>query len=185
MSASRAERNGDLLSGDEEAYTALYTRMAGRIYGHACNMLGDTDDAQEVTAETFTRLARAIQERRLRPDTRIDAWLFTVAGNACFDVFRKRRTRRHLPWDPERHDELLLSRRTETPEGSLESTETVRRVRATLLKLPPKHRQALLLRECDALSVAEIGSVLHMTESGVKSLLHRAREEFRRHYGAA
>jgi RNA polymerase sigma-70 factor (ECF subfamily) len=76
---------------------------------------------------------------------------------------------------------------SDDPEGEFGQAETSEEVQVILNKLSHKHRTALILKEFQGMSGDEIGEVMGLTRSAVKSLLFRAREEFRqvylKHYG--
>jgi len=68
------------------------------------------------------------------------------------------------------------------PVGDYNQVETSGEVQTVLNKLSPKHRMALVLKESQGMSCDEIGDVMGASRSAVKSLLFRAREEFRQVY---
>jgi RNA polymerase sigma-70 factor (ECF subfamily) len=88
-----------------------------------------------------------------------------------------------LPWPAAWHDTPSAGP-ADDPENHLIASETQRAVRRALDALSPRARQALILREYEGLSYAELGSVLGVSQQAVKSILFRAREEFRKHYEA-
>ena len=92
--------------GDADAFEALVRRYERQIYSFTYRMLGDADDAADLTQESFVKAYRALP--RARPDTNVSAWLHRIAANACLDVLRRRQRLRWLPWNGARHDHLLL-----------------------------------------------------------------------------
>lgn len=167
--------------GDGAAFAALYARYERRIYGFAYRMRGDAADAADLTQETFLKAYRALD--KTDDQLHVSAWLHRIAANACRDLRRRRRLVRWLPWEDARHDRPSASR-TDDPEGRLLGDEAQRAVQRALDRMSPRQRQALILREFEGLSCAEIGAVLGVSPNAAKSLLFRAREEFRQRYRA-
>jgi len=155
------------LAGEQEAMMALVERFQGQVYGLCYRMLGQREDAEDMTQETFVRTLRSLhrwdQQRAFEP------WLLAIAGNRCRTLLA-RRMRRPRTTDlvdslPDRHDDLGTARHlAEEVELALES---VRR----------EYRQAFLLFHQQELSYAEIGEVLDCPLGTVKTWVHRARQE--------
>lgn len=166
--------------GDQAAFEAIFQRYERQLYSFIYRMMGDTDDAYDLTQETFVKAYRALG--RTNADLNISAWLHRIASNACLDVLRRRQRLRFLPWDGPMHDHLLLGSPLDDPERSALSQETRLTVQRVLDAMSPRHRQALVLREYEGMGCQEIGEVMGLGRSAVKSMLFRAREEFRQVY---
>jgi RNA polymerase sigma-70 factor (ECF subfamily) len=169
-------------AGDPAAFAALVERYQGPIYAFTYRMLGNRDDAADLAQDTFVKAYRALG--RTNETLNISAWLFRIASNACLDVLRRRQRWRWLPWEGPRHDHLLLSSPADDPERQALSQETQLLVQRVLGRMAPRYRLALLLREVEGLSCQEIGQILGLGGSATKSLLFRAREDFRRCHAA-
>ena len=143
--------------------------------------MGDADDAADLTQDCFVKAYRAIGGTDR--DLNLSAWLHRIASNACLDVLRRRQRLRWLPWNAARHDHLRPCGPADEPERHALSRETRATVQRVLNRMSHRHRLGLLLREYEGLSCAEIAEVMGLSRSAVKSLLYRAREEFRRVYG--
>jgi RNA polymerase sigma-70 factor (ECF subfamily) len=167
--------------GDQAAFEAIFQRYERQIYSFIYRMMGDTDDAYDLTQDCFVKAYRALG--RTSEDLNVSAWLHRIASNACLDVLRRRQRLRWLPWDAPKHDHLLISTPIDDPERSAISQETRVTVQRVLDRMSHRHRLALVLREYEGLSCEEIGDVMGLSRSAVKSMLFRAREEFRRVYG--
>jgi RNA polymerase sigma-70 factor (ECF subfamily) len=135
------------------------------------------EDAYDLTQETFLRAYAALP--KLTGELKMGPWLYRIATNLCMDQLRRRKL---IRWEP--LDSLLSvfhPRQTsrESPEREALRHESREMVHRVLAKLPPKYRLCLVLREYQDMSCEEIAEVLGTTRSAVKSLLFRAREEFR------
>jgi RNA polymerase sigma-70 factor (ECF subfamily) len=173
-------------AGDPAAFEALYRRYERPIYSFIYRMMGDADDACDLSQAVFLKAHQALP--RARPDTNVSAWLHQIAANACLDVLRRRQLRRWLPWNGAKHDHLVLAGPADEPERHALDREAGDEARATvqraLDRMTPRHRLGLLLREYEGLSCEEIGQVMGLGRSATKSLLFRARQEFKARYVA-
>jgi RNA polymerase sigma-70 factor (ECF subfamily) len=169
-------------AGDKAAFEAIFQRYERQIYSFIYRMMGDADDAYDLTQDCFVKAYRALSGTS--DDLNVSAWLHRIASNACLDVLRRRQRLRWLPWEGPKHDHLLISTPIDDPERAAISQETRVTVQRVLDKMSHRHRLALILREYEGLSCEEIGEVMNLSRSAVKSMLFRAREEFRRVYGA-
>jgi RNA polymerase sigma-70 factor, ECF subfamily len=173
--------------GDTAAFEAIYNRYERRLYAFIYRLMGNPEDAYDLTQETFVKAYQALP--RTAPDLNLSAWLHRIASNACMDVLRRRKLIRWLPWETFDTNPGAEPAASDDPEGEINQAETSEEVQVILNKLSPKHRQALILKEFQGMSGDEIGEVMGLTRSAVKSLLFRAREEFRqvylKHYGHA
>ena len=93
-----------------------------------------------------------------------------IAANACMDVLRRRQRLRWLPWEGARH-ERASSQREDDPEDTLLGDETQRAVTRVLQAMSPRNRQAMILREYEGLSCEDIGEIMGVSRSAVKSMI--------------
>lgn len=164
--------------GDAGAFDTIIEVASPRLYGFIARMVGDPDEAANLTQDVLVRLWQHLP--RLHDDTSLDAWLYRVASNAALDVLRRRQRLRWLPWEGPKHDHLLVSNPLDGPEQAAERTEVCAQVQRTLASMSHRHRLALTLREYEGLGCHEIGEIMGLSRSAVTSMLFRAREEFRR-----
>ncbi|MCM8749150.1 sigma-70 family RNA polymerase sigma factor [Thermomicrobiaceae bacterium CFH 74404] len=168
--------------GDQAAFEAIFLRYERPIYQFIYRMMGNAEDASDLTQECFIRAYRALPQTS--DDLNVSAWLHRIAANACLDVLRRRKRIRWLPWEGQGQPDLHLNGHLEDPEREAIRTETQELVQRVLTQMNPRHRLALILREYEGLSCEEIGQIMGLSRSAVKSVLFRAREEFRRIYRA-
>ncbi|AXC13375.1 RNA polymerase sigma-54 factor RpoN [Acidisarcina polymorpha] len=117
---------------------------------------------------------------RLREDSNVKGWLFTILRNLWLNELRKQRSRPQLvEVDADAHlsDGLVGSNRG--AQEILESEEDAKRVRAAIDKLPSEFQEILVLREFEELSYHEIATVLSCPAGTVMSRLGRARAKLR------
>ncbi len=167
-------------AGDQAAFGELVERYQRPIYAFTYRMMGNHEDAADLTQECFVRAYRSLG--RTNSELNVSAWLHRIASNACLDVLRRRKRLRWLPWDGHKHEHLLDSHPSDDPERMAVAAENTSDVQLILNRMSDRNRLALTLREYDGLSTHEIGEIMGISRSAVKSVLFRAREEFRRHY---
>ena len=160
-----------LRRGDRAAFDTVYDRFRARLFSFLARLSGDRALAEDLTQETFLRLARRATE--LAPDTRLRAWLYTVARN----LHRDHRRRRLL--DLDRLESLALwpehRAPTTSPLDLTEADETRRRLEHALLRVPEPMREALLLVVVEGLSTDEVATILDLRPDAVRQRVSRAR----------
>ena len=129
------------------------------------------------------------QKERLRPDTKLSAWLFTTLTNLCHNHHRWKRRHPTVALDAPASTQAGDQERTapayelasEQPEPSaaLEHDEALAAVRAAIEHLPHDLKVTLLLHHYDHLSYREISEITGCSERGVETRLYRARQQLR------
>jgi RNA polymerase sigma-70 factor (ECF subfamily) len=160
----------ELATGDGAAFDAVYEEHRARIFAWLLRMTRNRAVAEELLQETFARLVR--HAARLRPDTNLRAWLFTVARNLA-------RSHRRWAWlDAAR---LLVWRDPTSNAPSAhdlaEASEIQRRVERALGDLPPSSREVLLLVVYEHLEPSEAAEVLGIRPDALRQRLARARAQ--------
>jgi RNA polymerase sigma-70 factor (ECF subfamily) len=159
-----------LARGDARAFDAIYAEHRPRVYSFLVRLSGRRDVAEDLLQETFLRLAT--RAGSLRPDTRIGAWLYTVARNLFLDDRRSRVV------DRDKLTELRAVGREEggvSPFEALAATEAERALEHALAALPLAQREVLLLVAVEKMSPAEVATMLGATAETVRQRLSRAR----------
>jgi len=169
--------------GDPEAFCRLVAVHEGMVFNLAARLLGDAEEARDLSQEVFLQVYRSLG--RFQGRSRLKTWLYRIVVNQCRNRrrwWRRRFRERALSLEAlTPADEARLSRATSAP-GPFEWTrrqEESRRVQRALEGLSFEHRVILLLREVEELSCEEIGRTLGLPEGTVKSRLSRAREALR------
>lgn len=160
-------------AGDDEAYGRIVEAFGGPVYNLCHRMLGGPEEAEDAAQETFLKAYRNLH--RYDPNRKFINWILAIASNHCVDRLRKRRlTLVSLddlsPWN-------TPAASLQAPESQLAQMELEDDVEKLLGELGGKDRAAIVLRYWYDLSYAEIAQALSLTESAVKSRLHRARNQ--------
>ncbi len=168
-----------------EAFDELFNAYEQKIFNLVYRLVGDFEDAADLTSETFVRALRAYD--RFRGDAHPYTWLYRIAVNLCKNYFRQQqhRSRVHsFSLDaPLEGDERSSAREIEDtgqePQQRVEAGELEAQVQGCLLKLRPDFRALIILRDIQGLSYREIAGILGCPERSVKSRLFRARSKLR------
>jgi RNA polymerase sigma-70 factor (ECF subfamily) len=168
-------------AGDEAACTELVSEHQRMVIQLAMNLLGDRDEAVDLSQEVFLRVFRTIH--RFRGQSSLRTWIYRIAVNQARNRHRFWR-RRHRADQVSLDDHLakhgeFVSEGDATPERVLAQKELAARLQTALDRLPFDQRTAIVLREIDGLSYDEIAFSLGLAIGTVKSRLTRARHALR------
>lgn len=155
------------VQGEEQAFSELFTRHAGRLQAALRRMVGPAAD--DVLQTTFLSIVRA--RGRYERGAPFRPWLYTVAVNAARDHLR--RNRREEPHEPGALPE------TAAEPVPLPDPALTRTVEAALAQLPDNQREAIVLHRFEGFSFKEIAELLGVTETAVKVRAHRGYERLR------
>jgi RNA polymerase sigma factor (sigma-70 family) len=144
-------------------FDRLYQQHAASVYRYARAVLGNHADAEDVTQQTFLNAYRALAQGT-KP-RKAENWVFTIAHNEVRRHLRDTRAQRlEVELDAELADP--------TPERSEPSVTDVLRA---LQHLTPNQRSALVMREFEGRSYAEIAKIMDVTQGALETLMFRAR----------
>jgi RNA polymerase sigma-70 factor (ECF subfamily) len=167
--------------GDELACAELVGEHQRMVVQLAVNLLGDRDEALDLSQEVFLRVFRTIH--RFRGQSTLRTWIYRIAVNQARNRHRFWR-RRHradqvsLDQHIAAHGELQSGGES-TPDRLFAQKELAARLEHALAQLPFDQRTAIVLREIDGLSYEEIAFSLGVAIGTVKSRLTRARQALR------
>ena len=154
-------------NGNAGAFETIVDRYQGRLLGFCRQMLGSTEDAEDVLQEVFVNAYRAMladqREINLRP------WLYRIARNRCLNHLRKPTA------DAQESMDMVPMVEAASTAEKVHNREEFRQLLTDVGKLPETQRSALMLREMDAMSYEEIAQAMETSVPSVKSLLVRAR----------
>lgn len=167
-----AEIIRQVLSGRHEAFSQLVERYQEPLIHFLRRLLRSEEEALDCVQEAFLAAYRNLW--RYSEEYTFRAWLYAIARNKATDILR--RQKRELPM---LIDEGLEDHRA-GPEEVWLAKEEAESVVMLLDCLPEPYRQALYLRYRQELTYEEIGTVLKVPVSRVKTYLHRGKEKLRR-----
>jgi len=171
--------------GPTEAFDEFFQAYEQRIFNLVYRLVGDYEDAADLTSETFVRALRSYH--KFRRESHPYTWIYRIALNLCKNYFRQQqhRSRVHafsLDTPTEHRGDQLprdIKDDGQAPQERLEAKELEAQVAKCLLDLRPEFRTLIVLRDLQGLSYQEIGVIVGCSEKAVKSRLFRARMQLR------
>lgn len=162
------------LDGDLAAFEHIVARYESRVLGVASRILGTRDEARDVAQEVFLRAFKYLH--RLDLQKPVEPWLLRITVNVCRDAVRRRQRRSHtfvaldtpnvVDDAPDPHADLVHKQERLFLQRALET-------------LPEKERLAIVLRDVEGLSTAEVAELLKSSETTVRSQVSRGRLRLR------
>jgi len=159
-------------SGDHAAFKTLYDETASFVYTLVFRILGNEQDARDVTQVIYMKLYKTLPKYRFQSSFK--TWLYRVSVNTALNA--SRRTRRDANRQGDFDQAIALTAGTDSPDTAAEAGERSRRMQKLLNHLQPDHRAVLVLREIEGLDYAAISRVMDCPLNTVRSRLKRARE---------
>jgi RNA polymerase sigma-70 factor, ECF subfamily len=160
-------------AGDGKAFHQLVDRHAGRLFGLAYSLLGNSADAEDVVQETMVGAFRGLNGFEGRSS--VATWLTRIL---VLQAAKWRRDHRRPAEQTVPLGEQMVGERLGSESGAA-AVERRLDLQAALNQLSPEHRQVLVLREFEGHSYEEIAQLLGVPRGTVESRLHRARGELK------
>jgi RNA polymerase sigma-70 factor (ECF subfamily) len=172
--------------GDPQAFARLVALHEGMVFSLAARLLGDGEEARDVSQDVFLQVYRTLG--RFEGRSSLKTWIYRIVVNQCRNrqrFWRRRKKDRSCPIDElscaeEARVSAAAPERAESPYDRLARSEQSRLVQKALAALSFDHRAILLLREVEGLACEEIATSLDVRIGTVKSRLARARDALRR-----
>ena len=170
-------------AGEEVACAELVAGHERMVYSLALHLLGDRDEALDLSQEVFLRVFRTIH--KFRGQSALKTWIYRIVINQARNrqrFWRRRRRADQVSLDQHvaEHGDLRQPGDDTRPDRALARKELATRLWAALDDLPFDQRTVVVLREIDGLSYEEIAFSLDVAVGTVKSRLTRARQTLRR-----
>jgi len=164
--------------GDEEAFHIIFNRYGRPVLSFINDIVHNRELAEELAQETFVRAYRSLSG--LKDDSRLSTWLFGIARNVVRESARHaRRDERKIGLDEP--ESLKLTTGEVLPEGAVLDRELNTRIRRALLELDHDKRVVFSLKIFHEKSYEEISAITGHSIGKLKTDLHRARAQMRRH----
>lgn len=159
----------DAQNGRREALEALVTRWQKRLWAHAYQLTGHADAAWDITQESWLHIIRGLG--RLNDPAKFGSWAYRIVSNKTFDWIK-------------RHGGAVAPFESEETPASIEPTQhdMSGEIHLVLKRLSVNSQAVLKLYYLDGFDLAEIADILSTPAGTVKSRLHAARIEFRKHW---
>jgi len=162
------------LSDRKLLFLQYYEEFKVSVYNYALKMLKDAEAAKDVTQETFTKFFE--RTNTIRDIAKIKVWIFTVARNEIYGIFRKQR-KKSLMFADEEVTEPEVVDEGKSIEEKIELKELKEIIMDELEKISEKNKETFLLREYGGLTYKEIAEITESNVNLVKSRLFKTRQK--------
>jgi RNA polymerase sigma-70 factor, ECF subfamily len=149
---------------DLAAFSTLYQRYAQQLYRYLLVRVGNIDDAQDLTSQTFLAAMQGLQSYRGQQP--FIAWLLGIARHKVADQFRRRP-------EVELDEAETIAAADETVDEQVSRQLEIEQVTRKLQRIAPERAEALSLRLFGGLEVSEIARVMNKNEAAVRMLIFR------------
>ncbi len=172
-------------AGDMAAYARLVERYQDRLYTVLLRMVGNPDDALELTQDALVRAMQGL--KRFRGQSGFYTWLFRIGYNLCLNYCQRRKRVKFTSLQSNAQlmghqaDGLanLVDRGTPSPAKNAELQESHQQVLAALDRLEEPLRTVVVLRDIEQMDYAQIAKIIDVPVGTIKSRLFRARMTLR------
>lgn len=159
--------------GRKTAMKTLVERYKRKAYYLALGMVGNSDEAYEISQEAFIRVYRSAKGFDLTH--RFFPWFYSIISNLCKDTLARRESRESREVDIEESEFLLVDK--ENPETKMIKEEETKNLRKALLKLDFDEREIIMLKHFRDMPYDDIASLLKIPKGTVMSRLYYARKK--------
>jgi len=165
--------------GDHDAFEELVQKHQHAVVGTVAKMLGSYDSAEDIAQQVFLRIWKSAP--RYRPTAKFTTYLFTITRNLVFNESRRKSRQKLHSLEAQEEDwhQQIPDQADQRPDAQVLHTELQGAVDRAIAALPEKQRLAVVLRRYEHMPYDEIGKILGLSISAVKSQLFRARANLR------
>lgn len=161
---------GKILSGSTNAYSEVVKRYSGKVFSRIVCMVKNSDDAQELTQQTFVR---AYTRLNLWQGNNLEAWLCSIGIHLTLNSLNKQKRYASQPVEG-----LNLSDSEVAYNG--EKEQSLQLLEQAIAALPANDRLIIRLHYYERKKTSEIAQLLNLSNSNVLVKLHRIREQLKR-----
>lgn len=174
-------------AGRETAYRELIGRYERPVFSIIYRLVRDRELAEDLAQDTFVKVLNALD--RYDPKQKFSSWIFKIAHNTAIDRLRKREVDTlSLDGSPNARTEddveatrIVVASTEESPEEYAVSREIGSEIEKALARLRPEYRTAIMLWHIEDRPYEEIAEIMEIPLGTVKTFIHRARNELRKH----
>jgi RNA polymerase sigma-70 factor (ECF subfamily) len=154
------------------AFQAMMDVWQKQIYSHLLHLLGNHDDADDATQETFIQLLKSIESFEER--SKFSTWLYTIAHRKGIECLRKRSKIQQLFT---RNETKQLDASAAAPASNLSEAEIRKLLEEAVQQLPTRQREVFLLRHFEGLRFRQIATITGVSDGALKASYHHARKK--------
>ncbi|KJF27839.1 RNA polymerase subunit sigma-24 [Clostridium aceticum] len=166
--------------GDIESFELLIEAYQKKAFNIAYRILGNLEDANDVTQEALVKVYRSIHN--FKGNSSFSTWLYSIVNNVCIDFIRKNKKAKLLYIDGQQEQGAYtkeLPDEMNTPECLFEKNEVKRMVHDAINQLNYEQRTIIVLRDIQGFSYQQIAEMLEISVGTVKSRINRGRNHLK------
>ena len=173
--ASDTKLFGEFTKGDITAFNKIVSRYQGRLLNFVYRFTGDRETAQDIVQETFLRVYR--KREQYCSTANLSTWIFTIAGNLAKSELRHRKRWHLVPISKEAHQDVAekIADQSLGPNQIAEKKAIERNIQEAIGSLPAKYREAVILRDIEAMPYEQIAQIVGCPVGTIKSRVNRGR----------
>ena len=173
--ASDTELFLEFTKGDTAAFNKIVNRYQGRLLNFVYRFTGDRETAQDIVQETFLRVYR--KREQYCSTANLSTWIFTIAGNLAKSELRHRKRWHLVPIGKEDRQDVAekIVDQSLGPNQIAEKKAIERNIQEAIGSLSPKYREAVILRDIEAMSYEQIAQIVGCPVGTAKSRVNRGR----------
>lgn len=153
------------LEGDETAFSRLIEKYKRKIYLTAYRVLGNHEDANDITQEVIIKMYKEL--KNFRRESSIYTWLYRITTNLSLNELKKKKIRQFFDYDEV--NEWFFKDDKQSPELSYRENELSNKIQEAINKLPEKQKMVFILRYYDGLPYEEISEILGTSVGALKA----------------
>jgi len=172
-----------ICQGDVSAFQTLVEKYKRKVYYLAYDMVGDHQEAEDVSQEVFIKVYRAL--KGFRRDAKMSSWIYQITVNSAIDLLRRRKAKPSVNLEDFDHigfqeNPAGTGSAVMDPEASAVASLFQSRIQQALGRITARERVVFVMRHYNDFQIDEIADVLEVSAGTVKSLLFRALQKLRR-----
>jgi len=168
---------------DETAFKTIVETWQDMVFNTALGIVQSTEDAEDVSQEVFVQVYESIHS--FKGEAKFSTWLYRIVLTKSMDHLRKKKRKKRFAYIQSLfgiNNEIIYDPPDFNHPGvALDKKETSALLFKTIDKLPENQKIAFILHKVEGLSYQEICEVMETTLSSVESLLHRAKNNLKKH----
>lgn len=169
-------------SGDIYAFEQLIQGYQKKVFNIAYRILGDIDDASDMSQEVFIKVYKSITN--FKEESSLSTWIYRIATNTCLDEVRRKKKAASISMSSTIQLEdgeitIQVEDSKPGPDELIAQKETREEINKAIESLNEEHKAVIVLRDIQGLSYEEISSVLQCSLGTVKSRINRARSSLK------
>lgn len=168
------------VAGDKDAFGILVRHHQSRVYSTIYHMVGNHEDANDLTQDTFIKAYKALKS--FKKNSGFFTWLYRIGVNLTINFLNSRKKRRfisfdHSDYDAESDNQIFELISDKTPRKNIDIRELREKLNEAIQQLSEKHRAVVVMHDIQGMSHEEISEILKCSNGTVRSRLFYARQQ--------